>query len=83
MKGPPLGPGGKDIPWPDQVAPQDQKAPSTRSLKPQTAKLFHRGHPLWFLKTRFPEDYKSPVWGLAGTQAGPGQDSQSYPETRS
>ena len=36
MEGPPLGPGGEDITWPDQVAPQGRKASSTRKIKPQT-----------------------------------------------
>ena len=38
MEGPPLGPGGEDITWPDQVAPRGRKASSTRKikLKPQT-----------------------------------------------
>ena len=35
MKGPPLGLGGEDITWPDQVAPWGRKASSTRKLKPQ------------------------------------------------
>ena len=40
MKGPPLGPGGEDITWSNQVDPQGQKASSTRknqtsNLKPQ------------------------------------------------
>ena len=35
MEGPPLGPGGEDITWPDQVAPRGQKASSTRKIKPQ------------------------------------------------
>ena len=39
MKGPPLGPGGKDITWPDQVAPRGGKASSTRNIKPQTSNL--------------------------------------------
>ena len=39
MKGPPLGPGGEDITWPNQVAPRDQKASSTRKIKPQTSNL--------------------------------------------
>ena len=39
MKGPPLGPGGEDITWPDQVAPRGQKASSTRKIKPQTSNL--------------------------------------------
>ena len=37
MEGPPLGPGGEDITWPDQVAPWGQKASSTRKIKPQTS----------------------------------------------
>ena len=37
MKGPPLGSGGEDITWPDQVAPRCRKASSTREVKPQTA----------------------------------------------
>ena len=39
MKGPPLGPGGEDITWPDQVAPRSRKASSTGNLKPQTSNL--------------------------------------------
>ena len=37
MKGPPLGPGGEDITWPEQVAPRGRKASSTRKIKPQTS----------------------------------------------
>ena len=37
MKGPPLGPGGEDITWPDQVAARGRKASSTRKIKPQTS----------------------------------------------
>ena len=37
MEGPPLGPGGEDITWPDQVAPRGRKASSTRKIKPQTS----------------------------------------------
>ena len=33
MEGPPLGPGGEDITWPDQVAPRGRKASSTRKKK--------------------------------------------------
>ena len=40
MMGPPLGPGGEDITWPDQVAPRGRTASSTRNLKPQTSDLF-------------------------------------------
>ena len=39
MEGPPLGPGGEDITWPDQVAPRGRKASSTRKIKPQTSSL--------------------------------------------
>ena len=39
MEGPPLGPGGQDITWPDQVAPWGRKASSTRKIKPQTSNL--------------------------------------------
>ena len=39
MEGPPLGPGGEDITWPDQVAPRGRKASSTRKIKPQSSNL--------------------------------------------
>ena len=39
MKGPPLGPGGEDITWPDQVAPRGRRTSSTRNVKPQTSNL--------------------------------------------
>ena len=39
MEGPPLGPGGEDITWPDQVAPRGRKASSTRKIKPQTSNI--------------------------------------------
>ena len=39
MEGPPRGPGGEDITWPDQVAPRGRKASSTRKIKPQTSNL--------------------------------------------
>ena len=39
MEGPPLGPGGEDITWPDQVAFRGRKASSTRKIKPQTSNL--------------------------------------------
>ena len=39
MEGPPLGPRGEDITWPDQVAPRGRKASSTRKMKPQTSNL--------------------------------------------
>ena len=37
MEGPPPGPVGEDITWPDQVAPRGPKASSTRKIKPQTS----------------------------------------------
>ena len=40
MEGPPLGPGGEDVTWPDQVALRGRKASSTRKIKPQTSNLF-------------------------------------------
>ena len=43
MEGPPLGPGGEDITWPDQVAPRGRKVSSTRKIKPQTSNLFRFG----------------------------------------
>ena len=43
MKGPPLGPGGEDITWPDQVAPRGRRASSTRKIKPQTSNLLGAG----------------------------------------
>ena len=39
MKGPPLGPGGEDITWTDQVAPRGRKSSSTRENKSQTSNL--------------------------------------------
>ena len=39
MEGPPLGPGGEDITWPNQVAPRGRKASSTGEIKPQTSNL--------------------------------------------
>ena len=39
MQGPPIGPGGEDITWPNQVAPRGRKASSTRKNKPQTSNL--------------------------------------------
>ena len=41
MEGPPLGPGGEDITWPDQVPPRGRKASSTSKIKPQTSNLRH------------------------------------------
>ena len=45
MEGPPLGPAGEDITWPDQVAPRGRKASSTRKIKPQTSNRFTRVFP--------------------------------------
>ena len=51
MKRPPLGPGGEDITWPDQVAPRGRKASSNREIKPQTSnlKLDHQQFQRWLL----------------------------------
>ena len=37
MEGPPLGSGGEDITWPDQVAPRGRKASRTNKIKPKTS----------------------------------------------
>ena len=39
LEGPPLGPGGEDITWPDQVAPGAEKrlVPAKSNLKPHTS----------------------------------------------
>ena len=39
MKGPPSGPVGEDITWPNQVAARGRTTPSTRNVKPQTSNL--------------------------------------------
>ena len=57
MEGPPLGPGGEDITWPDQVAPRGRKASSTRKIKPQTSNLgagTWRSAPLLPMRVQFP-----------------------------
>ena len=43
MKGPPLGPGGEDITWPDQVAPRGRRTSSNRRVKPQTSNRIELG----------------------------------------
>ena len=43
MEGPPLGPGGEGITWPDQVAPRCRKASSTRKIKRQTSNCISWG----------------------------------------
>ena len=42
MRGPPLGVGGQDITWPDQVAPRSRKVYSIRNLKPENSNLTSR-----------------------------------------
>ena len=73
MEGPPLGPAGEDITWPDQVAPRGRKASSTRKIKPQTSNLlkhqkfankgkdkYRRPHILtWYVKYK---GYDKPEW---------------------
>ena len=39
MKGPPLGPGGEDITWPNQVAFRGRRKSRDRNLKPPTSNL--------------------------------------------
>ena len=58
MEGPPLGPGGEDIPWPAQVAPLGRKASSTRKIKHQTSNMKRAHHP-------------SPVTGPLPASCGP------------
>ena len=62
MRGPPLGPSGEDITWPDQVAPRGRKTSSTRKIKPQTSNLVMRNHPsMVFLYPKLPSfDRKLP-----------------------
>ena len=62
MEGPPLGPGGEDITWPDQVAPRGRKASSTRKNKPQTSNLRHS------VPTRIP--IPGPTLSVAGGGGG-------------
>ena len=49
MEGPPRGPGGEDITWPDQVAPRGRKASSTRKIKLQTSTLHVSTSWTWFV----------------------------------
>ena len=53
MEGPPLGPAGEDITWPDQVAPRSRKASSTRKIKPQTSNLLGIGPEAYIVDVRF------------------------------
>ena len=66
MEGPPLGPGGEDITWPDQVAPRGRKASSTRKIKPQTSNLPAAGR----RQTGGAQDGAN---GAALSEAGPGK----------
>ena len=45
LEGPPLGPGGEDITWPDQVPPRGRKASSTRKIRPQTSNMLGHRRP--------------------------------------
>ena len=45
------------LPW----AVLTMKSPESSSTGCTPDELFHGGHPAWFFKTPFPEDYKSPV----------------------
>ena len=68
-EGPPLGPGGEDITWPDQVAPRGRKASSTRKSKPQTSNL------LWLsarpgVSRIWPGPLPGPLWIRLGGEEG-------------
>ena len=45
MQGPQLGPRGRDITWPKQVAPRTRMASSIRKIKPQASKPTERYSP--------------------------------------
>ena len=62
MKGPPLGPGGEDKTWPDQMVPQGRKASSTRKIKLQTSNPVYCkfGVPLWSLDDTEPYNLQGP-----------------------
>ena len=49
MRGPPLGPGREDIPWPDQVAPRSLMASSTRKIKPEISNLEKGKRCIWHM----------------------------------
>ena len=72
MEGPPLGPGGEDITWPDQVAPRGRKASSTRKIKPQTSNLTqargHGGAPSEGRHTQGQDAGRDTTWGQETTQ---------------
>ena len=71
MEGPPLGPGGEDITWPDQVAPWGRKASSTRKIKPQTSNHY----------TLSISQYHAPTghWVVHGTDSLPPADYAPLP----
>ena len=52
------------VPW--SVLTMNSQRSSSAGFTPHA--LFHGGRPAWFLKTPFPEDFRSPVGYLAGTQ---------------
>ena len=72
MEGPPLGPGGEDITWPDQVAPRGRIASSTRKIKPQTSNHPSRHRVDTFLVNEplLPWSLRESVWarGMAHPQ---------------
>ena len=69
MEGPPKGPGGEDITYPDQVTPRGRKASSTRKIKPQTSNLTCGPYPLGGARGR----------GVLEGQLDPGTDGVSGP----
>ena len=71
MKGPPLGPGGENITWPDKAAPQSRKALSPQNLKCQNFKTFGPGGAgLGHLTSKKAHDLGSWRYALLGLQKG-------------
>ena len=83
MKEPPVGPGGQEITWDDQVAPRSRQTPSTCKNKPQTSNLTHTVHGV--LGTALPPSLEQTMGGglnhtqtwqhVAGTTRGGGVPS--------
>ena len=67
MEGPPLGPGGEDITWPDQVAPRGRKASSTRKIKPQTSNRKDRSKAVLVVPMGCTEDESMRDWVVSLT----------------
>ena len=64
MKGPPLGPGGEDITWPNQVAPRGRNASSIRKIKPQTSNVRQTSRDIILVILRMePAQSQNSRWG--------------------